>query len=243
MTSEKGTPTSVAETGSDSSRIGALLTLWIVLILGFQAAFWLSGARPRALADAVERGVLEVELKSYGEVQDYLIHKAIQTQRRTLAFWTTLALIADFVITPLGLVLRAVAVATLLSGLAALTGRPARFGLALAECVWVQGLWVFALGLRVALCLALRRTDVDVSLALALPPGTYPAWNWALLAQVDPFALWGWTAMAWGGWRRGQANLAASTLTCLLVALAEMTLWISATLVAGAAMRLTLFAR
>jgi hypothetical protein len=187
--------------------------------------------------------VLEVELKSYGEVQDYLIHKQIQTQRHTLAFWTTLALLNDFVVTPLGLVLRALAVATLLSGLAALTGRPARFSLALAECVWVQGLWVFALGLRVVLCLTLRRTDIDISLALALPPGTYPAWNWALLAQVDPFSLWGWMAMAWGGWRRGQANPVVSTLTCLLVALVEMTFWISAALVVGSAMRLTLFPR
>lgn len=243
MASEKATPARVAETGSDSARTGALLTLWIVLALGFQAAFWLSGARPRALADAVEHGVLEVELKSYGEVQDYLIHKAIQTQRRTLAFWTILALIADFVVTPLGLALRPLAVATLLSGLAALTGRPARFSLALAECVWVQGLWVFALGLRVVLCLALRRTDVDISLALAMPPGIYPAWNWALLAQVDHFSLWGWTAMAWGGWRRGQANPLTSTLTCVLVALVEMTLWIGAVLVVGSAMRLTLFPR
>jgi hypothetical protein len=152
----------------------------------------------------------------------------------------TLALLDDFAAEPLALAVRATLAATLFSSLAALTGRPAGFDRALAACAAAQGFWVLGLAVRVVLMLALRRGDVETSLALLLPPGSYPAPAWVALRQADAFALLGWAVLARGGWRRGQVNLATAVLVCALLALGEAALRTGATLVIEAGMRLTL---
>jgi hypothetical protein len=135
---------------------------------------------------------------------------------------------------------RATAVATLLSALAALVGRPGGFGPALGACIDAQGAWVLGLAIRTALALAQGRPEVETSLALALPPGIHPAATWMAFRQADVFALWGWAAMALGGWRRGQANLLVASSACASVALGEATLRVGFALMTGAGMRLTL---
>src|SRR5262249_49759342 len=121
-------PTSVASERDDSAaaapRAGRLLVAWAGLIAALQAVVWVTGVRPLALSQAVDLGVARAESRSIGEVSDSVIRKAIHTQRATLTFWTALALTADFAIEPLAPAVRATAVATLLSALAALVGRP-----------------------------------------------------------------------------------------------------------------------
>ena len=146
---------------------------------------------------------------------DDLVRKAVRLQQATRPFWTTLALIGDFVVAPWPRALRSLAAAALLGSLAALVGRPPGFAAALAENAEAQGFWVSGLAVRVALAIALRRTEADTSLALVLPPGSYPAAAWAALRQLDAFALLGWAALARSAWRRGQANLATAVLVCL----------------------------
>jgi hypothetical protein len=221
-------------------RFGPILLLWMAATVALQGGLWASGARTTAQAVAVEQGAARIETRGIGEVGEDVIRKAIRLQRDTLPFWTTLALLGDFAGEPLSLAVRAVAVAVVLSSLAALMGRPARFGLALAECSAAQGFWVLGLAVRVVLMIALRRTDVETSLVLALPPGEYPASAWIALGQVDAFALLGWAALARGGWRRGQVNPATALLVCALLALGEATLRVGSALVIGAGMRLTL---
>jgi hypothetical protein len=221
-------------------RFGLTLPRWMMLVVALQGLVWAFGIRATALAVAVEQGAARIETRGIGEVGDDVIRKAIRLQRASLAFWTTLAVLGDFVVEPLALAVRAVVVAVVLSGLAALVGRPSRFGPALAECSAAQGFWVLGLAVRVALMLALRRTDVETSLALILPPGSYPAPMWVALRQVDAFALLGWIALARGGRRRGQVNLATAVLVCTLLALGEAVVRIGATLVIEAGMRLML---
>ena len=94
--------------------------------------------------------------------------------------------------------------------------------------------------MRVGLTIALRRTEVETSLTLLLPPGSYPAAIWVALRQVDAFALLGWSALAWGGWRRGQVGLLTALAVCGSLWLVESTIRIGSILVLGAGMRLTL---
>jgi hypothetical protein len=232
---------STLKTGAtEGSRAGRTLALWAALIVACQGLLWLSGVKSYALAEAVERGAAQVETRGVGEVGDDVIRKAIRTQHDTLPFWTALALLGDFACEPLTPAVRAASVAVLLSGLAALVGRPVQFGLAMAECASAQGYWVLGLAVRTALMLARGSAEIDTSLALALPPGAYPAELVVSLQQADAFALLGWIALARGGWRRGQANLLASALVCGAVALVEATVRISFALTLGAGMRLTL---
>src|SRR3954452_12287048 len=215
---------------------GRMLSLWIAVVIGLQGILWLSGVKALALNAAVERGAARVESRAMGEASEDQIREAIRSQRDTLPFWTTLALIGDFVVEPLALAVRSVAVSVLLGSLAALSGRPVGFDLALSQCARAQGIWVLGLMVRVALVLALRSPDAETSMAVALPAGTYPALGWAALRQVDVFALWGWAALARDGWRRGQANLVTAAVACALLALGEAALRIGSTLVVGGGM-------
>lgn len=218
-------------------RFGPRLALWVVLTVGLQAALWLSGYRAPALAEAVERGAEQVDTSRVGEVGDDLVRKAVRMQRATLPFWTTLALIGDFIVEPLALGVRAMVAATLLSGAAGLAGRPFGFARATADCVAAQGYWVLGLAVRVLLTIVLRSPEVETSLALGLPPGTYPAILWLIPRQLDAFALLSWITIAWRARQRGQTSLGTALLLCGLLALGEATLRIGATLVVEGGMR------
>lgn len=222
------------------SRPAAVLALWGVLTLAIQAALWTTGFTPNGLDEAVDRGAARAEASRVGEVGDDLIRKAIRLQRETLPFWTTLARLADFAFEPAALAARALAVATLFAALAALTGRPIGFTAGLSAASRAQGFWVLGLAVGVGLTIALRRADVETSLALLLPPGRYPAAVVLLARRADPFVLWGWLALAWGGYRRRQVNLATALAVCLGLALGEAALRIVCGLVAGAGMRLSI---
>jgi hypothetical protein len=214
--------------------------LWAVLILDLQALLWLSGVKALELKQAVEQGVARAESRAVGELGDSQIHKVIQDQRATLGFWTTLAILEDFVAAPASPIVRALAVATILGALAALFGRPIGFRAALGECAAVQGCWVLGLAMQAALVFGRRTSDIDVSMTLFLPPGTYRAFVWVALRQLDAFAILGWLALIYGGWRRRQANLLVSTMACSLVAAGELALRILWAVVTGVAMRLAL---
>ena len=217
-----------------------MLVLWAILIADLQGLLWLSGVKTLALQQAVEQGVARAESHAVAETDDNHIHKAIRDQRATLRFWMILALIGDFVVEPAAPAVRALLVATLLSALAALTGRPNGFRLALYESAVVQGYWVLALALQTTLAFALGVPQVDASTALLLPAGTYQATVWVALTQVEVFALLGWAALIRGGRRRGQVNLATATAACSLVAVMEAAIRIGSTVLTGATMRLTL---
>jgi dolichol kinase len=217
---------------------GTMLAAWVALVMILEGLLWLSGMKSVVLNEAVEQGVARAESRVLGEVSDALIRKAIRNQRGTLPFWTTIALIVDFVAEPLAVCVRALAVATLLSALAALVGRPVGFRQALDECAWLQGYWVLGLAVQLALLIKLRCAEVETSLVLLLPAGTYPALVWVALRQLDAFALLGWAALIRGGWRRGQSNLAMATLACALVALCELSCRLGFALISGSAMRL-----
>jgi hypothetical protein len=185
-------------------RSGPILLLWMALVVALQGGLWASGARTTALAVAVETGAARIETRGIGEVGDEVIRKAIRLQRDALPFWTTLALLGDFVGEPLALAGRAVAVAVVMSSWAALAGRPVRFGHALAECSAAQGFWVLGLAVRVVLMVALRRSDVETSLVLALPRGRIRPRPGSPCARPMPSRCWvgrPWPSAAGAGGR------------------------------------------
>lgn len=212
--------------------------LWAGLIVVCHAAAWLSGERGYTLAESVERGAARVESLGVGEETDDVIRKAIQTQHATLPFWTAVAVIGDFVAEPMGLVLRAILVATLFASCAALVGRPVRFDAGLAACAALQGFWVLGIAFRIILGIALDHREVETSATLFLPPGEHWAVLWTAARQLDAFALVGWTALAVAGWRRRQVNLFTAGFVCLLLWALEAVIRTALILVVGAGMRL-----
>lgn len=235
-----GVTSSPAASATDAARSSPILILWMALVIACNGVLWLTGARSSALGEAVERGAARAESRGIGEVSDDLVRKAVQTQHDTLAFWTTLALLGDFIAEPLALAVRAVAAATCFSALAALVGRPVRHELALAECSAAQGIWVLGMAIRTVLVVVLRRPDVETSAALFLTPGPHTAHALLTLRQVDLFPLLGWAVIARGARRRGQTRLGAAIAVCLSLALVEADIRIIAGLVTGSAMRLEL---
>jgi hypothetical protein len=223
-----------------STSPGLILLVWILLVVLLQAIRWLGGFRPVALGVAVEEGAERVETRAIGEVGDDVIRKAIQTQRATHAFWTAVALLADFVIEPLSLVVRAALVAMAFASLAALRGRPIDVNRGFTDAALAQGFWVLGLAVRVGLMMALRRTEVETSLVLALPPGPYAGSTWAALRQVDAFATMGWIALGAGAVRRRQAGVLEAVLVCLVLWTCEASVRIVSTLVVEAGMRLAI---
>lgn len=219
-------------------RFGPVLALWMILIVLLNGVQWVVGFRPSALGEAVEQGAAHAETRKIGEVGDDLIRKAIQTQRDTLPFWTTLALLGDFLAEPLALALRALGVATVFSALAALVGRPVCYERALADCAAAQGFWVLGLAVRVGIGAALGRIDTETSPALLLSPGTYPAALVLALRQLDPFILFGWFALARGAWKRGEANAVVALLVCGVLWCGESVTRLALGLSIGSAMRL-----
>ena len=218
-------------------RLVPMLILWAVLIADLQGLLWLSGVKTFALQQAVEKGVARAESYAVAETGDNQIQKAIRDQRATLRFWMILALMGDFIVEPTTPAVRTLMAATLLSALAALVGRPIGYRLALDESAAAQGYWVLALALQTTLVFALGTPEIDASMALLLPAGTYRATEWVATSQFEVFAILGWIALIRGGWRRGQSNLATATAACAALAAFEAAMRIGSTVLTGAMMR------
>jgi hypothetical protein len=229
----------------DRFGFGTVLLIWMALVVALNAVRWAGGFPSGMLAEGVEQGVARVEIQANGEAGDETIRKSIRTQRATLSFWSALAAIDDFLIEPLFLAARAVTVATLFTAAAALTGRTPQYDRALVECARAQGFWVLGLATRLGLMIVLRRgeADVETSLAIFLPAGTYPAALWMVLRQLDLFALLGWGSLAIAGWKRGDAPLFATASICAGSGVLELGIRVAVGTVLGAAMRLSLMVR
>ncbi len=236
-------PTRPASKVREPVKLGTILAIWVSLTLALHAMVWITGFEPKSLADAVDQGAARAEISRVGEVSDDVIRKAIRLQRDTLPFWQTISRLGDFGVEPAILLLRTISVATLFAAIAALTGRPIGFMAGLRASAIVQGVWVLGLAVKVGLTIVLRRPDVETSLALLLPSGRYPAVLVLLLRQADPFVFYGWLALAWGGWRRHQVNLATALIIVLSMALGETMTRVGCGLIAGAGMRLSIMPR
>ncbi len=222
---------------------GAVLAIWVILTILLNAAIWVTGFVPSELNQAVDQGAARAEISRVGEVGDDVVRKAIHLQRDTLPFWTMLARLGDFVFEPLFLMGRAIAIATVFAALAALTGRPIGFTEGFRAASLAQGYWVLSLAVKVVLTIALRRSDVETSLALLLPPGTHHAALVVAIRQLDPFVMLGWFSLAWGGWRRHQVNLFMALFVCMMLATGETGLRLITSVVMGAGMRLSILPR
>ena len=222
-------------------RTAWILATWVALLVVTHAAGWAAGGRSTGLARAIEVGEAKVEAKVSGaDLGPDAARNLIQIQHDTRTFWATLALLGDFAVDPLALVARPLLVATLFAAWAALAGRPSGFAVALRESALLQGLWVAGPALAVGLDLVAPPGPADTTLALFLPPGTHPAWLWAALRQVDPFALWGWLALAVGAARRRQVPIALGLATVAPLLAAEVVARGVGAAVLGAGMRLSI---
>ncbi|WP_165228736.1 hypothetical protein [Aquisphaera insulae] len=221
---------------------GRVLLAWIGIFIVLQSLRWGGGIPAAELAAGIEEGASRVESRIRGEVSEELIRKAIRDQRDARSFWSVIGALGDFLVEPAALAFRAVLVATLFTGIAALAGRTPGYDRALFESSMAQGFWVLGLAVRLGLAAALGRGDADVetSAVLFLPPGAHPAWLWLALRQVELFALAGWTVMACQAARRGDSPAWLASALCLSLALLEALIRLSVALVMGGAIRLSL---
>lgn len=226
------------------ARGAPVLGLWIGLTLLLYGAMWATGGRTAALTTAVEGGVTRIERDGAASPSDEAVRKAVDLQRAALPFWATIRLLGDFVFEPALLALRAAAAAVGFTACAALAGRGWRFQRAWVDCARLQGWWVLGLAVRLGLVAWLRRAeeDVETSLALFLPAGTYGAAAWLALRRVEVFAALGWLATALAGRRRGDAGLATALALCAVLAAVEAASRVGVGLLVGSAMRLALAA-
>jgi hypothetical protein len=232
-----------SEPDRTASSAGPTLAAIMTAILAIQAIGWASGLRGRTLAEAVERGAARVEERSVGEVAEADVRRAIDNQRSSLQFWAVLAAVADLVVEPLAPVLRALLASSGFAAIAALSGRPARYAEALAGAARAQWFWVIGLGVQVSLMISMDRPEVETSLVLWLPAGSYPAASWIAARQIDLFALLGWIAVGRSGWRLGLVGPATAGGACLLLWAIESSFRIGTATLCGAAIRATMMPR
>ncbi len=222
-------------------RVGPILTVWVACLVAIHAADWLVGTRSATLVRAVEQGEAKVEAQTVGaDLSSDAARKLIQLQRDTRPFWTTLALLGDFGVDPLALLVRPLLVATLFAAWAALAGRGNGFAPALSDSAILQGLWLVGPALALALTLSGSSGEADTSLGLFLPSGPRSAWVYTTLHQADIFALWGWLAMARAGYSRRQVPWALALATVVPLIITEIALRSVAAAILGAGMRLTI---
>ena len=222
-------------------RPGPILAVWVVALVLIHAADWLVGTRSPLLVQAVDQGEARVEAQTNGtDLSADAARKLIQLQRDTRPFWTTLALLGDFGVDPLALILRPLTVATLFAAWAALAGRPSGFATALVESATIQGFWLIGPALALGLTLSHLSHEPDTSLSLWLPPGPHSVWIWTTLHQADIAALCGWLALAGTARRRGQVSPVVALATVVPLAVAEVAARGLAAAVLGAGMRLTI---
>jgi hypothetical protein len=241
MTEQPATTSHGGTSAADTPTWGWMLATWMSLVVILHGIIWTTGVPDYDLAEAVEKGAARVEQRSVGEDSEDIVRKSIQLQRKSLSFWTVIRAVGDFLVAPLWIALRALAVAVALSAVAAVSGRPVRFPAAMRECVAWQGVWVLGLTVQVVLMLALHRSDIETSVVLLLPQRVFAAREWVLLHQIDCFAMIGWLGLAWSACRRGQTNLYVALLTCFVVAAIEVPVRGSFWLLVNLGMRLAIF--
>lgn len=219
---------------------GALMLLWMVLVILLYGLLWLAGFQQRHIAEAVEAGAALLESRSIGEMSEQSIRDSLEDQRDTRRFWTVVLLIGNFCIEPLVLPLRALTVAVAFSAWAALMGRPAAFhGMWAVSAVW-QGLWVLAVATQAGAVLLSGNHEVNTSIAMFLPDEIVAAHLWLIADNVHPLALFGWIILSWKAWRLRQANWFMAMLIGSVLLSLELLIRVSCGIVVGASMRLTL---
>jgi hypothetical protein len=224
---------------SSSPPYGGRLSLMVVLVALSSAALWCFGIRQQQILDAVEQGAAVIEERTIGDVEQDEIRESIQTQRQSIPFWSTLAILGDLVIEPMAPVFRALVLTIAFSSFAALFGRPVAYGVALADNVTWQWFWVAGVVLDSMLKIVVSPAAAN-SLLVFLPAKEYPANTVITLAAVNPLAICGWLVVAWAAWKRKQVNWFLALFIVLVLALTEASIRGSLLATMGALVRLTI---
>lgn len=217
---------------------GRLIAVMVVISLA-NLALWCFGLRQAELLRAIEAGAAVVEENAKADMEEDQIRESIRLQRQSFKFWSTLAVIGDFVFAPLIPVLRTLAASVLFAAAAALFGRPTGYGVALAENATWQVFWAASAALQTLLKITVS-PEAENSWILLLPAAEYPARLTLALTLLNPLVVCGWIAIGWSAWRRQQANVFLATIAIVLLASLETGILSTALLWLGALMRLTI---
>ncbi len=215
------------------------LAMSMILIGAANLSLWCNGIRQQDLRDAIEIGAASIDDNAKGDVEEDQIRESIRLQRQSEEFWSTLAILGDFIIEPIYPALRALIVTVAFASVAAVFGRPVGYGVALADNMSWQIFWAAGIGLECAMRILIS-PDAENSLAVFMPAKEYPAATALALAILNPFAICGWLAIGWTTWKRKQANWFLVILLILMIAGMEVGIRSRVLAMMGALMRLAI---
>jgi len=190
----------------------ALLTMLLLIVLIGYAKVQ-TGLIDREVDVQTEQKLEELE-RTQGTLIDRIEFRdrmeAIQKEGTFLKMMTRLGVI---VATPVYFLSSFLLIASALYAVVALTGRKPEYHTLMGLCVYAGFIELIGLGLRLAMMMYYRTTQVDTSLASLVGQGEV---KW--LSAIDPFHLWFWILVGMGVVTTQQLSRRTAIVTCTVMA-------------------------
>ena len=217
-----GSPRRLFERVEESTPYGWALGVLLLLLALCGYVVVVSGLVEREVDQAAERAVARFESARLGEISQARLDEEMGELREAKWFWNVMSSGWRILASPVNIVGRIFVGAGIIYVVVALSGRRPIYGLAVTIFVYAGYTEVLREVLRVYLMLSGLTTDVDTSLAAALPSGTV-AWGplWVALRAVDPFAVWFWRLVAAGVVITRQLPVRRAVVVCVMLGLVE----------------------
>jgi hypothetical protein len=195
----------VEDTGAYGSALVTLLAL--LVLLGYAKVQ--TGLIDRVVDQQTESRLAELEQTQYGLVDKLELKDAMDNVRKAGQFNKMIQRLAAVVITPVGMLASFLLISSVLYAAVALSGRKPEWHTLMAICVYAGFIDLAAYGLRLAMMLAYRTTQVDTSLRMLSEPDKPSPW-----AGVDPFRIWYWVLVVMGLTITRQLSRRAAVAAC-----------------------------
>lgn len=223
-------PTRAFQRMEDTGAYGwALLTLLVlVTLIGYLHVQ--TGLIDQLVDEGTATRLAAVEAGRSDLVDRVELAQALKDVRKEGEFLKTMSRIQAIALSPAYLLGAYLFIASLLFAMVALTGRKPEFHTLMSICVYAGFIELIACGLRVAMMLYYRSSEVGTTLRM-LSPGDGPT----VWAAIDPFRIWFWVLVGMGLVVTEQLSRRAAIVSVSLMALAGTGLHVAAEFAAGAA--------
>lgn len=187
-----------------------LVLLGLVMLIGYAQVQ--TGLIDRVVDQETEAQLAELEKAQFGLVDRLELKDHMDDVRKGGQFNKMIRRLGAVVLAPTGMLISFLCISSVLYAAVALSGRKPEWHTLLSICVYAGFVDILAYGLRLAMMLAYRTTQVDTSLRMLSEPGKPSYW-----AAIDPFRIWFWLLVVLGLTTTRQLSRRSAIVTCSLM--------------------------